>query len=98
MKRTPLVSLECSQVLLRDLVLALPVREGEQRHALRLGEAFQRFHEGRGERFHQRRGGERRPMQFPEEANHASYALQFGHVHVEIQAVDALYFQRHALP
>ena len=43
------------QVRVGDLVLALPVGEGEQRHALRLREAFQRCDEGCGERFHQRR-------------------------------------------
>ena len=41
---------ERGQVLPRDLILALSVREGEQRDALRLGKAFQDCDEGRAER------------------------------------------------
>ena len=69
-----------------------PLREGEQRDALRLGEAFQRFDEGRGDRVHQRRGGEGRAMLLAEEADHAPHALQLGHVDIEVQAVDAFHF------
>ena len=89
--------LECGEVLVGDLVLALPVGEGEQRHTLRLREAFQGCDEGRRERFHQRGRGKGCAMMFPEEADHAQHTLQLGDIDIEVQAVDTFHFQgRHA--
>jgi len=83
---------EGREVFLGDLILALPMGEGQQRDALRLGEAFQCFDEGGRERLHQRRGGEGGSAHLAEEADHAPHALQLGHVDIEVQAVDALHF------
>jgi len=93
-----LLPLECGEVLVGDLVLALPVGEGEQRHTLRLSEAFQGFDEGGRERFHQRGRGKGRAMMFPEEADHAQHALQLGDIDVEVETVDTFHFQADALP
>src|SRR6266566_6561167 len=89
--------LELRQVRGGDLVFALPFAEGEQRHALCARESLQGRHEGGGDDRHQRGGGEGGAAVLAKEVGHPAGVLQPGHIHVQIQAVDALNFQSHML-
>src|SRR4029453_13419672 len=55
------VARERCQVLFRDVLLALPFLEGDEREAFALGEALDRRHEGPGHRGHERGCGEAVP-------------------------------------
>src|SRR3712207_181825 len=73
-----------------EIILALPLGEGDERDALLLGKALNGGHERPADRLHQGCGGDRLAPVLPEEADHAQLPLQLGHVDIEVQPVDAL--------
>jgi hypothetical protein len=93
----PAGGLEGGQVLLHDIVLALPLGEVDQRHASSAAEVADR----RGERLadrRQRRGrGDRQPQLPVHEAHDPARELQLRHVHVQEHPVDALDLEHHVL-
>ena len=96
-KPHPLGAGEPGQVLVGDIVFALPRGEVHQRHPLLLHELVDRGHKRAGDRVHERRGDKRvAPVAF-EEPDHAEFVLQLGLVEVEIHAVDALDLKRDVL-
>ena len=80
-------------VLGRDVVLALPLGEREQRDAVPLDEPLDGGDEGLADRVHQRGRREWVSAVVAQEPDDALLALQVGHVHVEVHAVDAFDFQ-----
>ena len=63
----PSVPVEVRPVLLGDVVLALPLGEGDQGDLFLLDEALDRGDEGLADRVHERRGGEGLPAVEAEE-------------------------------
>jgi len=94
-KSTPSPHGEPGQVLLRQVVLALPLREVHHSHLVLPAEPVDRGDEALGHRVHQRRGGERRPAVTTEEPDHPVHMLQTRLIDVEVHAVDRLDLQAH---
>ena len=84
-------------VLLGDVVLALPLGEGDQGDLFLLDEAIDRGDEGLAHGVHEGRGGEGLSAMEAEESGHAAVGLQPGLVDVEVHAVDAFDLEGHVL-
>jgi hypothetical protein len=88
---------ESSEVVLRDLVLALALSEMNQIQVALLDELGDAIDEGLGHRRHRGRGGEALtevPAQVP---NHAPDALHPRHVDVQVHPIDRLVLERHVI-
>ena len=96
-KQHPLGAGEAGQVLMGDVVFALPRGKVHQRHALLLDELVDRGHKRLGDGVHQHRGDNRVAPVTLEEPDHAELVLQLGLVEVEVHPVDALDLKRHVL-
>jgi hypothetical protein len=90
-------SLEASQVLLRDVVLALPLLEAHQIDALAVDERLDVANERLGHRRHRRRRGKSLAPMLAQEPHDAPYRLQQRHVDVEVHPVDPLELQNHVI-
>ena len=93
----PLGAVELGVVLLGDVVLALPLGEGDQGDLFLLDEALDRGDEGLAHRVHEGRGGEGLAAVEAEEGGDAAVGLQPGLIDVEVHAVDAFDFQSHVV-
>ena len=93
----PFAASKACQVLGGDIVLALPLGEGQDLDALLGGEGFDGLDEGVADGRQQGGGGEEVAAVVAQEADHAQFPLQLRDVDVEVHAVDALDFQSHVL-
>ena len=83
------------QVLVRDVVLALPLHKIDQRHPMVVGVAADRGHERLATRCDQRRGCDIEPEVAGQEAHDLPDPLQLGDVEVEVEPVDRLDLEHH---
>ena len=88
-------AVEARPVLLGDVVLALPLGEGDQGDLFLLDEAVDCGDEGFAYGVHESRGGEGLSAVKAEECSHATVSLQPGLVDVEVHPVDAFDFESH---
>ncbi len=84
-------------VLFGDVVLALPLGEGDQRDLLLLHEVHDGRDEVRAHGRHESRGGEYLTAVEAEERRDAAIGLQAGLIDVEVHAVDAFDLQSHMI-
>ena len=82
---------------MRDVVLTLPLRELDDRHALIGCEPVDRGDERPRDRVHQRRGGVPGTPVTDEEPRRPGRVLQPGLVDVQVEPVDALHLQHHMI-
>ena len=93
----PLGAGEPGQVLVHDVVLALPLGEIHPRHTMVAGEPVHRFVERLGDPG-QRRGRGDRQLELPVHvADQATSELQLRHIDVAVHAVDAVDLEDHVL-
>jgi hypothetical protein len=91
----PLAPVGSGVILLGDVILALPLGEGDQRDLLLKDEAVDRGDEGLVDGVHEGRGGEGLAAMATEEGGHTAVGLEPGLVDVEIHAVDAFDLKGH---
>src|ERR1700726_1189762 len=88
---------EPSQVFLRDVVLALPLLEGNQIDALVVDELIDVANKRFRHRCHRRRRGKTLAPMNPQVAHHGSHRLQMRDVDIQVHPVDRLDLQLHML-
>ena len=91
----PLGALELSVVLLGDVVLALPLGEGDQGNLLLEDEAIDCGDEGLAHGVHEGRRGEGLTTVEAEEGSNTAVGLQPGLIDIEVHAVDAFDLESH---
>jgi hypothetical protein len=84
-------------VLFGDVVLALPLGEGDQGDLFLLDEVIDGGDEGRAHGRHESGGGEGLTAMETEEGGDPAIGLQPGLVGVEVHAVDAFDFESHVV-
>lgn len=92
------VPVKRGQVLVHHIVLALPLREVHDRHALGPGEAGDVGDELLRHGRHQRGRGDRSPSVSGQEPHDLTGALQLRDEHVEVHPVDALDLEHDVIP
>ena len=86
---------EPSQVFLRDVVLALPLLEGNQIDAFVVDELIDVANERFRHRRHRRRRRKTLAPMNPQVAHHSAHRLQMRHVDIQVHPVDRLDLQHH---
>ncbi len=97
MKTTASAFAEFGPVAGGDIVLALPFLKGDHGNFLRLGEGLEVGDQRPGHGPHQARGSKQLTAMVAEEAHHAEIQLQLRLIDIQVHAVDALNFERHAV-
>ena len=91
----PLTPGKLPHVLLRDVVFALPLLEGNQINALVVDESIDVANERFRHRRHRRRRGKTLAPMNPQVAHHGSNRLQMRDVDIQVHPVDRLDLQHH---
>ena len=88
---------EPPQVFLRDIVLALPLRKGNEVNAFVVDEVLDITNKRLSHRRHSCRRRKTLAPVNPQVPHHSPYSLQVRHIDVEVHSVDRLEFQHHMI-